>query len=97
MVINALLEEALFIFLKKMLTINDTPLEVSEGLHGPFALKASVPLCLSLAVPFCMVHLLEMPLDITGSDIITSYFWVGGPDTTQQPPVRDPGKMGGLF
>lgn len=28
-----------------------------------------------------MVHLLEIPLEITGNDDITSYFWTGRPST----------------
>lgn len=31
-------------------------------------------------VPLCTVHLVE----VTGDDVINSYFWIGKPDTIQQ-------------
>lgn len=39
----------------------------------------------------CMVHLFEIPLDITGNDITDSYFWIRRP---WQTPIRGSGRMG---
>lgn len=34
------------------------------------------------AIPLCMVHLLEVALEVTGDDVLASYFWIGRPDAT---------------
>lgn len=38
--------------------------------------QSSVSQCLSSAIPLCMVHLFEVPPQLTGDDIIATYFWV---------------------
>lgn len=48
-----------------------------------YMLQDNISQCLPLAAPLCMVHLLEVPLEITGDDDRYSYFWVGRPDMMQ--------------
>lgn len=51
----------------------------------------------SPAVPLCLVHLLEVPMEVTGDDVIPSYFLIGKPGGMQQTLGRGSGQMGGHF
>lgn len=60
-------------------------------------LQSSISQYLSPDVPLCMVHLSDVPPEVTGKDIINNYFHVEKPGTRQQILVRGSGQVSRLF
>lgn len=67
------------------------------SMHRNTPLGDSVSSGLFSDVPLQMVHLFTVHQEVTGGDIITSYFWVGRTNAIQQTPIRGSGWVGGFF
>lgn len=84
--------------MKHYLNYTISKLTISSSCTVWVAVPVHFRITLSVFVLCChMVHLLKVPPEITGNDVIVGYFQIGRPGATQQTPGRDSGQMGGLI